>query len=232
MKSYIYLSLLLLAFGITACKKNEEPAKALPAGMHAVKVLEHMDASNYTYLHVQENEKNYWMAAPQFKVETGETLYYVQAMEMKNFESKALNKTFESILFVQMISNSLNGPAARVSPHNSITSTKKEDVKIEPLKEGKTIEQIFAQKEKLAGKTVKVKGKVTKFNGGIMGKNWIHIQDGTGSNETADLLITSDETVKVGDVIVAEGTIAINKDFGAGYAYKVLIENGKISKGI
>lgn len=232
MKNLIYLLLVVFTFGFTACKKSEEPVKQLPAGMHAVKVLEAMNASSYTILHVQENNKEYWMAAPQFAVQKGETLYYMQAMEMKNFEVKSLNRTFESIFFVQTISNSINGPAPQVSPHGSVTNVQKEEVSVEPLKDGITIEKIYASKEKLAGKTIKVKGKVIKFNGNIMGKNWIHIQDGTGTNETADLLITSNEEVSVGQVITVEGTVAINKDFGAGYSYKVLIENGKLLKNI
>lgn len=232
MKNILYFAVLVLALGFTACKKAEEPAKPLPAGMHAVKVLEALSATNYTILHVQENDKDYWMAAPQFQVQKGETLYYMQAMEMKNFEVKSLGRTFESIFFVQSISNSLNGPAAAASPHGTITNAQKENVNVEPLKDGITVEKIYASKEKLAGKVVKIKGKVTKFNGNIMGKNWIHIQDGTGTNETADLLITSSEEVSVGQVIVIEGTVAVNKDFGAGYSYKVLLENGKVVKNI
>jgi hypothetical protein len=231
MKNLMYL-LLLVVMGLTACKKSEEPAKPLPAGMRSVKVLENMDASNYTILHVEENGKDYWMAAPQFHTQKGETLYYMQAMEMKNFEVKSINRTFESIFFVQAISNSINGPAPQVSPHGSITSVKKENVSVEPLKDGYTIEKVYSMKEKIAGKTIKIKGKVTKYNGNIMGRNWIHIQDGTGSDDTADLLITSSEEASIGQALVFEGTVAVNKDFGAGYSYKVLLENGKILKNI
>ena len=232
MKNIIYLAVLLFVFGLTACKKAEEPAKNVPAGTHAVKVLEALTASNYTILHVQESDKDYWMAAPQFNVQKGETLYYTQAMEMKNFEVKSIGRTFESILFVQTITNTASGQAVPASPHGSITNVQKENVSVEPLKDGITIEKIYASKEKLAGKSVKVKGKVTKVNENIMGRNWIHIQDGTGTNETADMLITSNETVTVGQVIAVEGTVAVNKDFGAGYSYKVLIENGKLLKNI
>ena len=236
MKNLLFVSLMILVFGVSACKKAEEPAKPLPAGMHSVKVLEAMDASTYTILHVQENDKDYWMAAPQFKTQKGETLYYMTAMEMKNFEVKSLKRTFESISFVEKIANSPEGPvppgSAQASPHAGVQSVQKENVSIEPLKGGTSVEQVYTLKEKLAGKTIKVKGKVTKYNANIMGKNWIHIQDGTGTNETADLLITSTEEVSVGQVIVVEGTVAINKDFGAGYSYKVLLENGKILKNI
>jgi hypothetical protein len=81
---------------------------------------------------------------------------------------------------------------------------------------------------KLNGKTVKVRGKVMKYNPGIMGTNWIHIQDGTAFQDDFDLLVTSDTQVQLGQVITAEGKIVTNKDFGSGYAYKVLIEEAKV----
>jgi len=111
-----------------------------------------------------------------------------------------------------------------------VQSTEKQEIKIEPLSDGKTVQQIYADKSSLNGELVKVKGKVVKFNKQIMKRNWIHIQDGTGSAEEFDLVLTSDDEVKVGDVIVAEGKVAVDKDFGAGYFFPVIIENVKIDK--
>jgi hypothetical protein len=91
---------------------------------------------------------------------------------------------------------------------------------------------VWADRKALAGKTVTVRGKVVKVNGGILDRNWIHLQDGTGkaADGTHDLLITSDGTARVGDIVTATGTIAVDKDFTAGYAYKVMLENAKIAK--
>ena len=114
--------------------------------------------------------------------------------------------------------------------HPNIKSQKKGDLNIKPLPDGQTIAQIYMEKDVLKGKSVKVKGKVVKYNPDIMNRNWIHIQDGTGNENNYDLLVTSNDKTKIGDVIVAEGTLALDKDFGAGYAYKVLIENAKITK--
>jgi hypothetical protein len=77
---------------------------------------------------------------------------------------------------------------------------------------------------------VTVNGTVVKFNGGILGRNWIHLQDGSGkaADGTNDITVTSDTAVKVGDVITATGKVVVDKDFGSGYAYKVLLEDGKI----
>ncbi len=73
-----------------------------------------------------------------------------------------------------------------------------------------------------------VRGKVVKFNAGILGHNWIHLQDGSGGNGTNDLTITTDATVKVGDVVTMRGTVALNRDFGAGYNYPLILENATV----
>jgi hypothetical protein len=63
-----------------------------------------------------------------------------------------------------------------------------------------------------------------------MGKNWIHLRDGSGSpsDDTNDILVTSASETKVGDVVTVKGVIRTDKDFGSGYAYKVLIEEATI----
>ena len=227
----IFLVIAVLGlFGLTSCsKKNDnQPMQNLPAGTHAVKVLDNMDAAGYTYLQVDENGNQYWIAAPQTQVNKGEIVYYSQGMEMKNFHSNTLNRTFDSIFFVQSISKEpSNNPVT--AAHSQALNIPKEQISISPLKGGKTIAEIFSQEQSLAGKTIRVKGKVVKFNPNILDRNWIHIQDGTASGDNFDLLITSKETVQVGDVITVEGKVAINKDFGAGYSYPVMIENAKIT---
>lgn len=228
-----FIILLLLAIGFTACEKKEEPKEnaskqaAMPAeNMHKVVVLDNMNASQYTYLKVKENDSEYWIAVPQMEVQKGETLYFGKSMEMKNFHSETLNKTFDSILFVDHVSKTPNEMTS--VPNHPKLNTVKEDVSVKPVSGGKTIAQIYTDKGSLAGKTVKVRGKVTKFNPNIMGRNWIHIQDGTASASNYDLMITSKDIVKVGDVVIAEGTVAVNKDFGAGYSYPVMIEDANV----
>ena len=100
--------------------------------------------------------------------------------------------------------------------------------KIEPAKDGITIAELFENKEKYNGKTVKTKGQVTKYNAAIMKKNWIHIQDGTEYNGKFDLVATSNQEFNVGDVVTIEGTVSLNKDFGYGYSYEILIENAVV----
>ncbi|HEY7724625.1 MAG TPA: OB-fold nucleic acid binding domain-containing protein [Anaeromyxobacteraceae bacterium] len=97
---------------------------------------------------------------------------------------------------------------------------------------GRTVEELFAQRVQLKDKSAAVKGQVVKFSPGIMGRNWIHLRDGTGSAEksTNDLTVTTQDDVKVGDVVTARGTVRVDRDFGAGYAYPVIVEDAKVSK--
>ncbi|WP_051321525.1 hypothetical protein [Chrysiogenes arsenatis] len=100
---------------------------------------------------------------------------------------------------------------------------------ITPLEGGLTIENIFAQSAELSGKEVTLRGKVVKFSADIMGKNWVHVQDGTGAEGTNDLTITTAATVNVGDIVVVKGTVTTEKDFGYGYFYNLIIEDGEIT---
>jgi hypothetical protein len=99
---------------------------------------------------------------------------------------------------------------------------------LKPAKGGKTVAEVYAASAKLAGKAVTIRGKVVKYHANIMGRNWLHIQDGTGSAGSNDLLITSNDRAKLGDTVLITGKVAINKDFGAGYKYNVMVEGAKV----
>ncbi len=93
----------------------------------------------------------------------------------------------------------------------------------------KTVAALYKEKATLAGKTVSVQGKVVKVNNGIMGHNWIHVQDGTGDAKTNDLTVTSDQMATVGDKVTVSGVVGINRDFGSGYSYPLLLEKATIA---
>jgi hypothetical protein len=112
-------------------------------------------------------------------------------------------------------------------PHQARVITSKADVNVQPCADCITITRLLTDKKSYEGKTIKVKGQVTKFNGGIMGKNWVHIQDGTDYKDGFDLTITTNNTVAVGEIVTFEGKIALDKDFGYGYSYSVIMEEGK-----
>jgi hypothetical protein len=97
--------------------------------------------------------------------------------------------------------------------------------------DARTVAEIFAQKASLKEKPVTIRGKVVKVNDAIMGKNWIHLRDGSGTaGKDNDLTITTQDQTKVGEVVVVKGTVRVDKDFGAGYAYPVIVEDAKLSK--
>ena len=238
MKKLLVTAIAILFVLIGCNSEQKEVNTELPEGTRKIEVVEHMNGGGYTFIKANENGNELWVAIREMPVEAGDVYYFTDAMVMNNFESKSLNKTFESILFVDKVTktpaqeNAMNnsGMPGMISPdgHTKPKVEVASDVKITPLADGMSVEAVNKEKSSLSGKVVKVKGKVTKYNGGIMNRNWIHIQDGTGTGDTADLTITSDQPAKVGDTIIIEGTVATDKDFGAGYFYGVIIENASI----
>ena len=200
--------------------------------VHKIVVKEVLQTSSYTYLYVEEKDSLQWLAIPKMEAQVGETYYFQGGMEMRDFISKEMDRTFTSILFLNgVISPDIVEGGKTIlnqSPQKSKTIDKNIEVDIKPANGGITIKELFSNKEKYANKVVKIRGKVTKYNGGIMGKNWIHLQDGTNSSGEFDFTATSASEVNVGDVITLEGKITLDKDFGAGYFYKVIMEESII----
>lgn len=217
----------------SGCESNEKPEsgeqEVMKTEPHIAQVIDKIPAKGYTYLQVTENKNDFWIAVPTMEVEVGETVYFSRYMVMQDFKSDNIDKSFDEILFVEDARKSPT-PEEMKNIHSGAASIDKQSVKIEPLKDGKTVQQIFTDKSTLEGQTIKVKGKVVKFNKQIMKRNWIHLQDGTGTDTEFDLVLTSNDDVTVGDIIIAEGKVAVNKDFGAGYYFPVIIEDAKISK--
>lgn len=223
---------------------TSQPAAA-GAGLSG-KVLETMNSGGYTYVHVEAAGKGkLWAAGPTATVKVGDTVSLPNGMLMENFASKTLGRTFERIYFVSGIQVAGGGAAAATPAHapkpasqpasqpgaKAPHPTAKADVgKIEKAEGGLTVAEIFAKSAALSGKQVVLRGKVVKYNANIMGKNWLHVQDGTGAAGTNDLTVTTGGTAAVGDVVVLTGTLVTNKDFGAGYNYAVLLEDAKLSK--
>jgi len=96
----------------------------------------------------------------------------------------------------------------------------------------RTVAEVFAQRASLREKRVAVRGKVVKYAPGIMGLNWMHLRDGTGSAEKAnqDLTVTTTDTAAVGDVVTAKGVVRTDKDFGAGYTYPVIVQEAEVAR--
>jgi hypothetical protein len=229
----VFATSIAIVLLLTACNTQEEvqnensTTDEIKKEPHIAMVVDKINTSNYTYLQVSENKKNYWIAVPLMEIEIGETVYFSKFMEMKDFKSETIDRTFSSVLFVDDARKSAT-PDHMKQVHSGAMTITKQNVKLELLDDGYTIEKIYAERNKLNGKTVQVKGKVVKFNPQIMNRNWIHIQDGTGTKNDYDLVVTSNEQAKVGDIVVVKGIITIDKDFGAGYFFPVVMENADI----
>jgi hypothetical protein len=236
--SYLIFALALLTGcnNATVKKTDNKPGTqtqtAATADQHKVVAKDILQTSGYTYLLLTEGDKEYWAAVSRFEAEKGKTYYYKSGMEMQNFKSKELNRTFESIQFIQDFSDQPipEKKAVALTTKGRQSLEKVEGIKVEPVSGGVKLSDIFANKGNYAGKKVKVTGQVIKFSPEIMNKNWVHIQDGTEANGSYDLTITTLDTVEVGKVVTLEGVIAVDKDFGYGYKYDVLLEEAKVVK--
>jgi hypothetical protein len=205
-------------------------------------VLETMDAASYTYVRVKTDGGEVWAASSQFKVAVGDRVVVPLETPMENFSSKTLNRSFPLIYFASRITREGEASAPQGAPpamaigHAAAGQPAADagpvTTPIDPPAGGLSIARVWADRKLLAGKAVTVRGKVMKFNGGILDRNWIHLQDGSGkaADGTNDLLVTSDGAVAVGDLVIATGTVAVDKDFTAGYAYKVMIEKATLKK--
>lgn len=237
----IRLKFIFLITGIIAivlsCNSNKDSKDSnLAPNAHKVIAEEIIQGSNYTYVRVSADGKDYWIAIEKAEVKEGETYYWSMGAEMNEFTSKELKRTFRSIFFVQDFTDKpiTIKPAPKQMPLTSMAGKQQAPeypgIVVPKAPGGITIAEFYAGKNSIAGKTVKICGKVVKFSAGIMKKNWVHIQDGTKDAGKYDLTVTTQDSVKVGDVVVFEGVAAVNKDVGAGYFYEVLLEDAKVKK--
>lgn len=214
---YLLAALVLLAANLAWAQNNTVKGT----------VLEIQEVESYTYLRLKTKDGETWAAVGKAPVKKGAEVTIENVAVMNNFESKALKKTFPTILFGTLAGDKPAGHGTASAAPADIG-----DVKVAKATGANayTVAEINTRAGALKDKPVVVRGKVVKYNASIMGKNWIHLRDGTGvaAKETHDILVTSAQTTKVGDVVTVKGTVRTDKDFGAGYAYKVLIEEASL----
>ena len=232
---------ILLAFASTQAFSYDNSSSGAESGAiaHTATVLETMSSAGYTYIRVEEEGNAFWIALPETQVSAGEQVSFYEQMLMVNFTSPSLNRTFDRILFVEAINKGTELPThatAMSSPHKQPPVQQPEPQ--EPKELGNpvgrfTIKAIFEQKDELAGKVIEVEGKIAKLTEQIMGRNWVHIEDGTGTKPEKNNKIifrTTQAGIAVGDEVVAKGVLYVNKDFGYGYFYPVIVEDTVFSK--
>jgi hypothetical protein len=232
MKALLAICMIINATFVWA---GENPAPVQPETVVKGKVLEIKVVESYTYLRLKTKDGEIWAAVIKAPVKKGATVTIENTMVMTNFESKSLHKTFPKIVFGTLAGSDGRAPVASSidTAYPILPKMKDADDIHVPKASGAnahTVAEVMTKGAELKGKPVLVRGKVVKYNPGIMGKNWIHLRDGSGSakDNTDDILVTTANQVKIGDVVTVKGVVSTDKDFGAGYVYKVLIEEATL----
>ena len=198
-------------------------------GVIVGKVTEKLDVGRYTYVEVDTGSERVWAAGPQVKVQVGDSVYFPSGMAMTDFTSEGLGRKFDLLYMVDSIRLASSGARMPVESASG-AAVAPSTAKIEQVEGGYTVGQIFAQRTDLAGREIAVRGRVVKFNRGIMGRNWVHVQDGTaGPGGENDLVVTTNANAEVGSIVLVRGTAVADKDFGSGYAFEVLIEQASLT---
>jgi hypothetical protein len=200
-----------------------------------------MNSGGYTYVLLDTEQDQRWAAVQETEVSAGDVVQTTAGMAMKDFTSNTLGRTFDVVYFSGALQNLSSMPdvatdsAAALPPGHPTTPSMAEaapaDVTVAELEDGQNIASVYANKDSLAGQQISLRGKVVKYNEGILGQNFIHLQDGSGDAASGnnDLTVTSQATTAVGETIVVTGEIVLDKDFGAGYAFPVILADASIA---
>lgn len=231
-------------------------AAAAPAGGIGGKVLERIDAASYSYLRLATAGGEVWAAVPQADLAVGAEVTVVEPMTMTNFESKTLGRTFPTIYFGNLAGTAGTAPTGMMgggaapgapagdphggamgagamggaNPHGGAAPA--EAIKIDKPAGGVAVAELFSRRAELKDTQVVFRGKVVKYNANIMGKNWLHLQDGSGSPDAADhdIAVTSAQAAAVGEVVTVTGKLQLDQDFGAGYVYPLIVQEATLAR--
>jgi len=229
------------AAGAPAAHTDAAPASASDAsGVFAGKVTQTMDAGTYTYVEVEAGGERIWAAGPQTAVTVGQDVTIPLGMKMVDFTSETLDRTFPELYFVTSFSGGMpaghgmgGAMASNTDPHAGLAKTDAPTIELGSIAlpaGGRRIEELWSSRKDLEGQSVTVRGQVVKVNNNIMGRNWMHLRDGSGDEGkgTHDLTVTAGSSAAIGDVVTVTGTVAVDKDFGAGYRYELIVEDATL----
>jgi hypothetical protein len=252
-KTILILTLLLNAVTSFAEDKDKSSAPDEAKFSHIVTVKESFVQDRYVYINFEENGKEGWLATLQSffssRPEPGEKIEYIGGFHVKDFESKSQKRKFDDILFVTKIralkdkdkdkdkdekkdemTKSKHGGERIASLHNSRSVEPPKPGSIKKINNGKNIAEIFSEMDRLNNKEVLLRAKVMKVSRNILGKTWITFQDGTGKAPDNKIVVVTNGDAKVGDIMTVKGILKTRVNLGAGYTYKVLIDEASVSK--
>jgi hypothetical protein len=204
--------------------------------------LEVIDVPSYTYIRIGEKGSvGTWAAVSSAPIAKGSRVHVVSETKMVGFRSEKLDRTFDEIYFGALegapgqATGETMAASGEANPHGGARPSA--DVPVGKVDKASApnafrIAEVYAQKQKLAGRSVRVRGVVVKSTSGVLGKTFMHLRDGTGDAKSAndDLTVTTPATTNVGETVTVEGTVTLEKDVGAGYRYDVIVEDARLSK--
>ena len=232
--SFTLLNIGIISFAYASQNSIDEMQKQVSGKIYG-KVTDVLEAAGYTYAEVDTGKEKVWAAATTTPLNVGDMVAFTTEMMMQNFHSSTMNRDFPIIYFVNRFitddASQADATTAMASPHGAIKSTFTATATaiegINKVEGGNTIAEIHADKQKFNGKAIRVRGQVTKYNANVMGKNWLHIRD---SSTLDDLTITTANTAAIDAIVVVEGKLTLDKDFGYGYIYPLIVEDASVKK--
>jgi hypothetical protein len=207
-------------------------------------IVESLPAAGYTYTRVRSADgSEFWAAAPGKAPAVGTQVDVSTGLPMARFHSDALKRDFDMVYFIG--SFSVVGKAAaievpawhpKVAEGEECPPVSAEQIATAIATNGgststsnRTVVQVWTERAALSGKRVTLKGEVVKFTAGVMGRNWIHVRDGTGDATTNDLVVTTNAIATPGQRVSLTGTVLVDQDFGYGYKYAVLVSDASVT---
>jgi len=216
-----------------ASQMNDTDKAGVAAGMIYGKVTDVIESAGYTYAEVDTGKTKVWAATTTTAIKVGDMISFAASMPMQKYYSKSLKREFPLVYFTNSFDTATAGmkhtATAAASPHEQITH----HLQTRPIKEfdkaegGNTIAELYADKDNLNGKTVHVRGQVTRVTNSVMGRNWLHISD---SSTRDDLTVTTSNTAAMDDIVVIEGRLSLDKDYNYGYVYPLIVEDATVVK--
>lgn len=205
------------------------------------RVVDMIDAGRYVYIQVQTVEKKVWVAAPAFDGDIGDGVLVPPGVPVADFQSRKLGRKFDMIYFVGDIrrvgeTDGVTAPDVTSQdrmmhpPMDELAEIPAVDIgRVEKADGGYSVSEIIAGRDDLAGREVVLRARAVRFTSNIMGKNWLHVRDGSGDEGANDLVVTTDAVVKAGDLLLIRGVVRVDQDFGFGFKYDVIIENADVA---
>ena len=248
-----------ISFGLAVlftvgCSDNRQAEQAPRATVRAVQrvapggtitgtVREQITVEPYVYVRLETAQGDVWAAVLQAPLSVGSPITVYNVLLMEQFASQTLNRTFARIYFGSLVPVPGGANEAPTAAEGAAASAPMagtppaDDAKVGRIAratggDARTIGELWTQKSHLAGATVSIRGVVVRYNPGVMGKNWIHVQDGSGdaASGTHDIAVTTLDAAAVGDTVVISGTVRTNRDLGAGYTYALIVEDAKVAR--